>query len=124
MKGLTRSAVAGAIPSATFQRRADLPKACKPCGSASDHPVHKDSARSLAQPASIAGEMPAIALLAAVAGQTLAELSPVPECGGAGFGLGREPAFACARFAATRLVGLLVREPAFDVPLTHDRAYA
>ena len=64
--------------------------------------------------------MPATALLAAVAGQTLAELSPVPECGGAGFGLGREPAFARARFASTRLAGLLVGEPAFDVPLTHD----
>ena len=64
--------------------------------------------------------MPPIALVAAVAGQPLAELGLVPECGGAGFGLGREPSFARARFAATRLASLLVGEPAFDVSLTHD----
>jgi hypothetical protein len=75
------------------------------------------------RPAAAAGEMPAVALLTSITGQTLAELSPIPERRGAGLGLGREPALACARLAPTRLAGLLVGEPALDLPLTHDRAY-
>jgi hypothetical protein len=76
------------------------------------------------QPGLAAGEMPATALLAAVAGQTLAELLAVPERRSAGRGLGRKPALARADLAPTRLAGLLVGEPALDVPLTHDRAHA
>src|SRR5579862_4433153 len=92
--------------------------------SATYRPRAQVSVRSLLRSASVAGEMPTVALLAAVGGQTLAELSSVPECGGAGFGLGREPTFACARLAATPQASLPVGEPAFDVPLAHYRAYA
>ena len=78
------------------------------------------AARSLARPALAAGEMPSIALLAAITGQALTELGPVPECHRAGLGLGREPAFACADLAQARLMALLLGEPALDVPLSHD----
>ena len=76
------------------------------------------------QPGLAAGEMPAVALPAAVAAQALTELRAVPERRSAGFGLGRKPALARADLAPTRLAGLLVGEPALDVPLTHDRAHA
>jgi len=72
------------------------------------------------RPGSAAGEMPAVALLAAIAGQMLAELRPVPQRRGAGLGLSREPALARAHLAPTRPAGLLVGEPALDVPLSHD----
>jgi len=66
--------------------------------------------------------MPTVALLASITGETLAELSPIPERRCAGLGLGREPALAGARLAPTRFAGLLVGEPALDLPLAHDRA--
>jgi hypothetical protein len=70
-----------------------------------------------------AGEMPAIALLAAVAAKMLAELRAVPECRSAGLGLGRKPALACADLAPPRRARPLVSEPALDVRLSHDDAY-
>jgi hypothetical protein len=66
--------------------------------------------------------MPPIALFAAVARQTRAELSPVPERRGTGLCLRREPALAQADLAPTSLVALPVRKPALDIPLSHDRA--
>lgn len=64
--------------------------------------------------------MPSVALLAAIAGQSLAELGAVPERRGAGFGLGRKPALTRTDLAAVRVTSLLVGEPALDVPLTHS----
>ncbi len=70
-----------------------------------------------------AGQMPSVALLAAIAAQILAELSPVPECRRAGLGLGGEPALTRADLALARLTGLLVGEPALDVTLAHEWPY-
>src|ERR1700733_12274906 len=64
--------------------------------------------------------MPSVALLAAIAGQSLAELGPVPERRGPRLGLGRKPTLALTHLAAPTLPALLVGEPTLDVPLTHD----
>ncbi len=66
--------------------------------------------------------MPATALLAAVASQTLAELCAVPECRGASLGLGREPALTGAGLALAGLAGLLVGKPALNIPVGHGYA--
>ena len=76
--------------------------------------------RSFVRAGPAAGEVPAIALLAAVAGQLLAELGPVPECRTAGLSLCCEPALACTDLALARLARLLIGEPALDVSPTHD----
>jgi hypothetical protein len=64
--------------------------------------------------------MPAIALLAAIAGQLLAELSAIPECRGASLLLGRKPAFARTDLTPPNPTRLLVCEPALDVTLSHE----
>ncbi len=71
-------------------------------------------------PTSVPREMPAIALIAAIAGQLLAELSAIPECRGASFFLGRKPAFPRTDLAPPRPTRLLVCEPALDVALSHE----
>lgn len=64
--------------------------------------------------------MPSVALLAAITGQSLTELGPIPERSGAGLGFGREPTLALTHLAAPTLPALLAGEPTLDIPLTHD----
>lgn len=60
-----------------------------------------------------------MALLAAVRGEVLTELGPVPEGRGPRLGLVGEPALARADLLTADAARLLVGEPLLDVPLAH-----